>query len=104
MMKAVSGVTRPPGAPRGVLVSSQTESAPSMVRADPHPYGGGMDPGRSRGTSVRRWAMGFRQLIGSWPVLRQLQGDPFGLGASAQSPRSATLVPRTATADRVVRS
>jgi formate dehydrogenase major subunit len=48
--------------------------------------------------------VGFRQLIGSWPVLRQLQGDPLGLGASAQSHRSSTLAPRTADADRVVRS
>jgi formate dehydrogenase major subunit len=48
--------------------------------------------------------VGFRQLIGSWPVLRQLQRDPLGLGASAQSRRSSTLAPRTADADRVVRS
>src|SRR4051794_4143152 len=37
-------------------------------------------------------------------LLRQLAGDPLGLGAAAQSPRSRDLRPRTATADRVVRS
>jgi formate dehydrogenase major subunit len=41
----------------------------------------------------------------SWPVLRQLTGnDPLGRGAAAQSARTAGLSPRTATADRVVRS
>ena len=40
-----------------------------------------------------------------WPVLRQLRGqDRLGLGHAAQSPRSASLQPRTATADRMVRS
>src|SRR5213080_4526835 len=37
------------------------------------------------------------------PLLRQL-GDPLGLGRAAQSRRSATLEPRTKTADRVVQS
>jgi formate dehydrogenase major subunit len=37
------------------------------------------------------------------PLLRQLR-DPLGLGRAAQSPRSSTLTPRTATADRVVQS
>jgi formate dehydrogenase major subunit len=37
------------------------------------------------------------------PLLRQLR-DPLALGRAAQSRRSATLLPRTATADRVVRS
>jgi formate dehydrogenase major subunit len=36
--------------------------------------------------------------------LRQLQGDPLGLGRAAQSKRSAELTPRTRTADRVVQS
>jgi formate dehydrogenase major subunit len=36
-------------------------------------------------------------------LLRQL-GDPRGLARAARSPRSATLKPRTATADRVVQS
>jgi formate dehydrogenase major subunit len=36
--------------------------------------------------------------------LRQLAGDPLGLGRAAQSNRSATLTPRTKTADRVVQS
>ena len=40
-----------------------------------------------------------------WPVLRQLRGqDRLGLAEAAQSSRSASLEPRTATADRVVRS
>jgi formate dehydrogenase major subunit len=40
----------------------------------------------------------------SWPLLRQLRDDPLGLGKAAQSERSATLTPRTKTADRVVSS
>src|SRR5947199_419134 len=36
--------------------------------------------------------------------LRQLGGDPLGLGQSAQSHRSKTLTPRTQTADKVVQS
>ena len=38
------------------------------------------------------------------PLLRQLAGDPLGLTAAARSRRSETLVPRTRTADRTVRS
>src|SRR5689334_18734455 len=38
------------------------------------------------------------------PVLKQLQGDPLGLGRAARSKRSETLEPRTRTADRVVQS
>jgi formate dehydrogenase major subunit len=38
------------------------------------------------------------------PLLRQLQGDPLGLGRAAQSERSRQLTPRTRTADRVVQS
>src|SRR3954453_13396124 len=38
------------------------------------------------------------------PVLRQLAGDPLGLGRAAQSERSRKLQPRTRTADRVVQS
>jgi formate dehydrogenase major subunit len=42
---------------------------------------------------------------GTWPVVRQFRaGDLWGLGATAQSERSATLTPRTAAADRVVQS
>jgi formate dehydrogenase major subunit len=37
-------------------------------------------------------------------VLRQLLGDPLGLGAAAQSARSKQLQPRTKTADRMVKS
>jgi len=54
--------------------------------------------------------MSARERITSWPVLRQLQalsgsqGDPLGLGQAVQSRRSAELVPRTETADAVVRS
>src|SRR5690242_2946596 len=38
------------------------------------------------------------------PFIRQLAGDPLGLGHSAQSARSERLQPRTKTADRVVQS
>jgi formate dehydrogenase major subunit len=38
------------------------------------------------------------------PFLRQLSGDPFGLGAAARSQRSAQLQPRTKGADRMVKS
>ena len=47
--------------------------------------------------------MGLPNWLGSWPVIRQLQqGDILGLGRAAQSPRSAAMEPRTATADRVI--
>jgi formate dehydrogenase major subunit len=50
-------------------------------------------------------AVDLRKRLGSWPVIRQLQqGDILGLGKAAQSPRSAALEPRTATADRMARS
>jgi formate dehydrogenase major subunit len=40
-----------------------------------------------------------------WPLVRQLtDGDPLGLGASAQSARSKTLAPRIANADSVTPS
>src|SRR5687768_7444690 len=45
-----------------------------------------------------------RKLIASWPVVRQLTGDPLGLGLAAQSPASEALAPRTERADRVVQS
>ncbi len=38
------------------------------------------------------------------PFVRQLAGDPLGLGRAAQSARSDRLAPRTKTADRVVQS
>jgi len=38
------------------------------------------------------------------PLLRQLAGDALGLGRAAQSRTSATLEPRTRTADKVVQS
>ncbi len=40
-----------------------------------------------------------------WPVLRQLRGaDPLGRGSAVTSARTRATTPRTATADRVVRS
>jgi formate dehydrogenase major subunit len=49
--------------------------------------------------------VGIRSLIGRWPLYRQLTGaDPSGRGAAVKSPRSAGLTPRTAQADKVVRS
>jgi formate dehydrogenase major subunit len=44
------------------------------------------------------------RLIASWPVLRQLDGDPLGLGRAVRSERQATLRPRTRDAQRVVKS
>jgi formate dehydrogenase major subunit len=40
----------------------------------------------------------------TWPLLRQLTRDRYALGAAARSAKTASLEPRTATADRVVRS
>jgi formate dehydrogenase major subunit len=49
--------------------------------------------------------MGVRTWIEGWPVYRQVAGsDPFGRGAAVKSKRSAQLTPRTATADKVVKS
>jgi formate dehydrogenase major subunit len=49
--------------------------------------------------------MGVRKWIESWPVYRQLTGDdPLGLGAAAKSAHSERLEPRTASADKVVKS
>jgi formate dehydrogenase major subunit len=44
------------------------------------------------------------KLIGSWPLLHQLDGDPYGLGRAARSPAHATLRPRTEDAERAVKS
>ena len=50
-------------------------------------------------------APSIRRLLASWPVVQQLtSGDPTARGRAAQSPRSAALRPRTASADRVVPS
>jgi formate dehydrogenase major subunit len=49
-------------------------------------------------------AVMLRKLIGSWPLLRQLDGDPLGLGRAARSPSNAALRPRTDEAERVVKS
>src|ERR1700691_724505 len=49
--------------------------------------------------------MGTRTGIESGPVYRQLTGtDRLGLGAPTKTARSASLKPRTATADKVVKS
>jgi formate dehydrogenase major subunit len=49
--------------------------------------------------------MNARRLLPLWPVTRQLRGeDHLGLGAAAQSLRSAALQPRTIDADKVVKS
>jgi formate dehydrogenase major subunit len=51
--------------------------------------------------SISKWIAG----IGRWPVLEQVRrGDWTALGDTARSSRSTELVPRTQTADRVVRS
>jgi formate dehydrogenase major subunit len=49
--------------------------------------------------------MGVRQWFEGWPVYRQLsQDDALGLGAAAKSGTSEKLTPRTATADKIVKS
>jgi formate dehydrogenase major subunit len=49
--------------------------------------------------------MGARTWIESWPVYRQLTGtDRLGLGAATKTAHSAALRPRTATADKTVKS
>jgi formate dehydrogenase major subunit len=48
--------------------------------------------------------MGIREFIGSWPVLRQLSGDHLGRGEAVRSRRTASLQPRIAGADEVVKS
>ena len=48
--------------------------------------------------SVRTW-------LGSWPVVRQVPADdPLGRGEAAMSPATKSLQPRTADADKVVKS
>jgi len=50
-------------------------------------------------------ALGIRDLIPAWSVVRQLGSkDRLALGRAAQSPRQANLKPRTTEADEVVRS
>jgi formate dehydrogenase major subunit len=44
------------------------------------------------------------KLISSWPLVRQLEGDPLGLGRAVRSPTHAALRPRTEDAERVVKS
>jgi formate dehydrogenase major subunit len=49
--------------------------------------------------------MNLPEVVGRWPVLRQLrEGDPLGLGRAARSKRSHTLKPRSDEADHVVQS
>jgi len=49
--------------------------------------------------------MGLRRWVSSWPVYRQLTGpDTLGRGRAAESLRSASLAPRTSTADRATDS
>ena len=49
--------------------------------------------------------MGVRTWIDSWPVVRQLtDGDPSARGPAAKSATSERLRPRTATADKIVKS
>ena len=49
--------------------------------------------------------MDVRKTFLGWPVVKQLTGDdPLGRGAAVQSARTRAQQPRTATADRVVKS
>src|SRR6266571_9493113 len=53
----------------------------------------------------QRGSMSGHSWIGRWPAYRQLAGaDALGRGAAARSRATARLVPRTQTADKVVRS
>jgi formate dehydrogenase major subunit len=55
--------------------------------------------------SLEEEHMGVRTWIEGWPVYRQLaDGDPLGRGPAAKSPASGRLVPRTAAADKVIKS
>jgi formate dehydrogenase major subunit len=49
-------------------------------------------------------AMPIRNLIESFPLVRQARDDPLALGKAARSRRSESLTPRTASADKVVAS
>ena len=49
--------------------------------------------------------MNLPEVVGRWPVLRQLrEGDPLGLGRAARSERSQKLKPRIDEADHTVQS
>lgn len=49
--------------------------------------------------------MSILRILGQWPLLKQLrEGNLAGLDGTAMSDRSRALAPRTATADRVVKS
>jgi formate dehydrogenase major subunit len=49
--------------------------------------------------------MAFTKRLHSWPVVKQFtQGDPLGLGKSAQSPKTRALRPRIENADHVAHS
>jgi formate dehydrogenase major subunit len=49
--------------------------------------------------------MGLRRLVTSWPAYRQATGgDVLGRGSAAMSRHTSELAPRTASADRVVKS
>ena len=65
--------------------------------------------GADRGSEANKLSAGGRQdrggLAARWPLVEQLrQRDPAALGRVARSARSATLRPRTAEAEHVVRS
>src|SRR5436305_7828126 len=49
--------------------------------------------------------MALTELAGRWPLVRQFrEGDALGLGRAVRSKQTAQLRPRTAAADRVVKS
>ena len=49
--------------------------------------------------------MGIKRTFLSWPLVRQISGpDSLGRGAAVTSPHTEAIVPRTSTADRVVKS
>src|SRR5712691_6532114 len=48
--------------------------------------------------------MDVGKLIGRWPLIRQLDGDPTGRGKAVRSTRTERLKPRIAAAEHVARS
>jgi formate dehydrogenase major subunit len=60
---------------------------------------------RSTRSAQESMRMKPRELLESWPVVRQLRGgDPLGLGPAVQSPHSKELRPRIEDAEHVVQS
>jgi formate dehydrogenase major subunit len=75
---------------------------PSRKRKTVHLFVGGRHRFDRNAAGYVAAGMAIRRLVP--PFLRQLRGDPLGLGRAAQSARSEHLQPRTRAADKVVQS